>query len=92
MNVKAINDNIIVTEIDNTSEGLTSNVIVTGNLNKFRKGTVTSVGKDIKHISVGMIVSYDKDAVYRVSLDNTEVNKKTTIAVLKEPDVYAIMV
>lgn len=86
MHVRAINNNIIVEEARKVRETM----VITSNLDTYRKGVVTSVGEDIKNIRVGMTVSYDKDSVYRISVeDNDEVK---TVVVLKEPDVYAIIV
>ncbi len=86
MHVRAINNNIIVDEVKKVRETM----VITSNLDAYRKGVVTSVGDDIKNIKVGMLVSYDKDSVYRISVGDDD-NLKT-IAVLKEPDVYAIIV
>lgn len=92
MKVNAIRDNIIVEELDNSDEGHNNTIIIQTNINKFRRAIVTSVGEDVEDIKVGMQVSYDKDSVYRVELEDTETNEKKVIAVLKQPDVYAIIV
>lgn len=92
MKVNAILENIIVQEFDNSGEGHEGTLIVMSNLNKYRRALVRSVGPDVKHIKEGMIVSYDKDAVYRMEVEDTETGEKNVIAVLKEPDVYGIIV